>query len=108
MPQVSKVPLQKEVEQKIRRAFCKSLARISREEEMENYIFDLFTPTERIMFAKRLAIAALLTKKLPYQTIAEKLKVSTNTVARVNLWLQSSGSGYRKAVETIGDWKPLS
>lgn len=107
MPQVSRAPLEKQIGRKIRQAFRESLARISSEQEMENYIFDLFTPTERIMLAKRLAIAALLTKGLPYQQIADRLKVSTATVARVNLWLRNSGVGYRKAVEKIGDWKPL-
>lgn len=74
---------------------------------MEEYIFDLFTPTERIMFAKRLAIAALLSQGLPYKVIADKLKVSTSTVARVNLWLKTSGVGYKRAVEKIKDWGPL-
>jgi len=107
MPQVSKVPLQRGVEKKIRKALGESLARISSESEMERYIFDLFTPTERIMLAKRLAIAALLVKELPYHEISEKLRVSTSTVARVNLWLKTSGAGYKAAVEKIGDWKPL-
>src|SRR4030042_5505852 len=105
MPQVSKVPLPKEIEKTIRYAFKESLARISSEEEMERYIFDLFTPTEQVMFAKRLAIAALLTRNFPYQEIADKLKVSTATVARVNLWLRSSGAGYKRAIEKSGDWK---
>ena len=73
MPQVSKVPLQRGVENKIRKAIGKSLAKISSEAEMEKYIFDLFTPTEQIMLAKRLAIAALLVKGLPYQEISDKL-----------------------------------
>lgn len=108
MPQISKVPIKKSIETKIRRAFSQSLANISSESEMEKYIFDLFTPTERVMLAKRLAIAALLVKGVTYLEISQKLKVSTSTVARVNLWLKHSGSGYKTAVEKIGDWKPLA
>jgi len=107
MPQISKVPLPREVEKRIRTAFKESLTRISSGSEMEKYIFDLFTPTEQVMFAKRLAIAALLTKNFPYKEISDKLRVSTATVARINLWLRSSGSGYRRAVEKSGDWKVL-
>ncbi|NIT04611.1 helix-turn-helix domain-containing protein [Candidatus Saccharibacteria bacterium] len=95
------------MERKIRHAFSQSLAKISSEKEMERYIFDLLTPTEQIMLAKRLAIAALLVRGLSYQEISKRLKVSTSTVARVNLWLRASGAGYRRAVESIGDWKPL-
>ncbi len=108
MPQVSKIPIKKDIEIKIRRAFSQSLAKISSESEMEKYIFDLFTPTERVMLAKRLAIAALLVKGLTYKEISQKLRVSTSTVARVNLWLKHSGKGYKTAVEKIGDWKPLA
>lgn len=102
MPQVSKNPVPRETEKKIRKAFTRVLVDIRSEREMERYIFDLLTPTERIMLAKRLAIATLLIEGLPYREIAERLKVSTATVGRVNLWLQTSGDGYRLAIEKIG------
>lgn len=69
---------------------------------MERYIFDLLTPTERIMLAKRLAIAAFLIEGLPYHAISEMLKVSTSTIGRVNLWLKTAGDGYRLVIEKIG------
>lgn len=105
MPQVSKSPIPKKTEQKIRKAFTKALVDIKSEKEMERYIFDLLTPTERIMLAKRLAIAALLIEGLPYQKISEKLKVSTATIGRVNLWLSMAGDGYRLVVEKVGGLK---
>lgn len=103
MPQVSKRAVSRKTEQKIRRAFAKSLVGLGSERELENYIFDLLTPTERVMLAKRLAIAAFLIEGLSYQEIAGKLKVSTATIGRVNLWLQVAGNGYRSAVEKIGN-----
>lgn len=101
MPQVSKNPIPKETERKIRRAFTKALISIKSEGEMERYIFDLLTPTERIMLAKRLAIAALLIGGLPYHQISERLKVSTSTIGRVNSWLKTAGDGYRLAIERV-------
>lgn len=101
MPQVSKNPVRKDTEKKIRKAFIKALVDIRSEREMERYIFDLLTPTERIMLAKRLAIAALLIEGLPYREIAERLKVSTATIGRVNLWLGTAGDGYRLAIKKI-------
>ena len=102
MPQVSKSPIPKNTEKKIRRAFTKALVDIKSEREMERYIFDLLTPTEQIMLAKRLAIAALLIEGASYRGIAEQIKVSTATVGKVNLWLQTAGDGYRLAIEKIG------
>lgn len=103
MPQVSKNPIPKETEKRIRKAFVKAFVDLNSEDEMERYIFDLLTPTERIMLAKRLAIAALLIWGLPYHSIAEKLKVSTSTIGRVKLWLRTAGDGYRLVIERIGE-----
>lgn len=101
MPQVSKNPIPKETEKKIRKAFIKALVDIGSEREMERYIFDLLTPTEQIMLAKRLAIAALLIEGLPYREIAERIKVSTATIGRVKLWLGTAGDGYRLVIKKI-------
>lgn len=105
MPQVSKSPIPKKTDRKIRKAFTRALVDIKSEREMERYIFDLLTPTERVMLAKRLAIAALLIEGLPYHEISERLKVSTATIGRVNLWLGMAGDGYRLVVEKIGGLK---
>jgi TrpR-related protein YerC/YecD len=108
MPQISKVPMEKGIERKVMGAFMESLVRISSNKEMERYLLDLLTPTEQVMLAKRLAIAALFVQGATYKEVAQKLSVSTATVARVNLWLRSSGAGYKAAVEKIKDWKPLT
>jgi TrpR-related protein YerC/YecD len=99
MPQLSAIPVPKSTERKIRKAFTKVLVNIKSEEEMERYIFDLMTPTERVMLAKRLAVASLLSKGYSYRDISEMLKVSTATVGRVSLWLRTAGDGYRLALK---------
>jgi TrpR-related protein YerC/YecD len=102
MPQVSKNPVPRETGRRIRKAFTRALVGIRSEREMERYIFDLLTPTEQIMLAKRLAIAALLIEGLPYREISERLKVSTATIGRVNVWLETAGDGYRLVMKRIG------
>ena len=62
MTQVSKYPLSKDVYDKIFEIFLKTLINIKNKNEGRNLIKDFFTPTERIMFAKRLGIALLLEK----------------------------------------------
>ncbi len=53
------------------------------------------------MLAKRFAIALLLIKGYNYEAIKEILKVSQETIARVNLSLNYRGDGYRKVINEI-------
>ena len=94
MPQVSRKPLPKNVEEKIFSVFFKSLARLSNPSDIQKFIFDLLRPVEQTMLAKRLAIAILLAKGYRYETIKEVLRVSQETIARVNLSLNYGGEGY--------------
>ena len=51
-------------------------------------IYELFTATERLMFAKRLGIIALLERGYSAYSIALALNVSQSTVARIDANLQ--------------------
>ncbi len=51
-------------------------------------INELFTNTEKIMFAKRLAIILMLSDSIPQRKIAEILKVSPSTVAIISLKIE--------------------
>lgn len=62
---------------------------------------DLFTHTEYKMFAKRLEIARRLLEKEHYDAIKEELKVTANTIARINNVLAEKGDGLRKAHEKL-------
>ena len=46
-------------------------------------LFELLSPTERLMLAKRLAVIGMLTQEYSTYTIANTLKVSVATVLRV-------------------------
>jgi len=62
---------------------------------------DLLTPVERIMIAKRLAIAVLLYREKTYEEIQDTLKVSKPTIAMVNGQLKYFGHGYREFVDKL-------
>lgn len=47
------------------------------------FIREFFSPTERIMFAKRIGIICMVIDEIPDRTIADSLSVSTSTVGRV-------------------------
>lgn len=98
MPQVSKRTLSKNVQKKMFSILFKSLARLSDPSDIQKLLFDLLGPVEQTMLAKRLAIAILLAKGYQYETIKNILKVSQETIARVNITLNYQGEGYKMVV----------
>ncbi|MDP2736520.1 MAG: YerC/YecD family TrpR-related protein [bacterium] len=63
--------------------------------EAEAFFRDLCTIEEIKEMSERWQIAKMVNKNIPYRKIAEKLNVSTTTVARVALWLNNGAGGYR-------------
>lgn len=99
MTQVSKYPLKKEIEEKIFEILLKTIADLKKPEEVEGFLDDFLSPVEKIMLAKRLAIAVLLGKGYDYRGIREILKVTPGTVAGVNIKLKYGGRGCKRIVE---------
>lgn len=95
MTQVSRFPLPKHLEKQMHRAIRKAFADLRTEDEVEAFLDDLLSPTEKIMLAKRLAIAILLDQGYDQRTIHEVMKTSVTTVNTVNYWLKNNGNGYR-------------
>jgi len=87
MTHISKIPMKKEVADKILKNFLNTLFPLSR--RGKKHILDLLTPTERIMLAKRLAIIALLARNHSYYQIMRTLKVSTSTIKRIDQSIQN-------------------
>jgi len=101
MSQVSKYPIRKDVFDRIFEVFIKTLINIKNEKEAQGLISDFFTPTERIMFAKRLGIALLLEKEYDYRTIQSILKVSFPTITSVNNARKYQGKSYSLFINKI-------
>ncbi len=91
--------LSKKERQTLLLTFCEALTSIKNKEEAAQFLVDLLSPQELEMVAKRLEIARLLIDGHTYDVIRGKLKVSHNTIARVNTWLTLSGSGFRIVIE---------
>lgn len=101
MTQVSKYPISKTIADRIFEIFLKSLVNIHNQQEADQFISDLLTPTEKIMLAKRLAIALLLQKDYDYRTIQKLIKVSTATIASVNMAILYGSKGYINLLNKI-------
>jgi len=64
MPHVSKYRLKPYEEQKLKSTFKMILAGISNKKDMDHFLKFLLSPTEQLMFSKRIAIAVLLEEGL--------------------------------------------
>lgn len=101
MAQVSKYPIRDDVAKRIFQIFIKTLIAVKKEEDAYDLMEDFFSPTEQIMLAKRLSIAFLLEKGYDYRSIRTILRVSSPTIASVNLSLKYKGKGYKNVINKI-------
>lgn len=99
MSQVSRRILAKKVQEKMFQLFFNSLARLTDPKDVQLFLFDFLSPPEQTMLAKRFAIAILLEKGYQYEAIKDILKVSQETIARVNMSLRYKKAGYKKIVK---------
>ena len=108
MAQVSNYPVSKDVADRIFEVFIKSLIRVKNQKDAQILVNDLFSPTERVMLAKRLAIAFCLMQGYEYREISKLLRVSLTTIATVNMTLKYGSSGYKIILERISREEKLA
>ena len=101
MTQVSKRSLNRKTQEKIFELLILSLVMTNNKKDALLFIQDLFTPTERLMLAKRLSIAYMLNKGYDYGSISEVLKVSRSTIGIVSYWLKEKGNGFKNIINKI-------
>ena len=99
MAQRSKKLPKKEVEDLFYK-LCVVVSKTNDIEDAARLLRDLLSSTEAEMIAKRIKIAEKLIDKATYREINEELKTSNATIFKVQEWLNVSGDGYRKAIET--------
>ena len=101
MAKVSKNSMGKEIEQWIWKSLVETFQQVKTNTEVEILLNDLLTPSEKIMFSKRLAIAFLLMRGETHPKISKKLKVSFSTINLVKSAKLRDGRGYRHLLEAI-------
>lgn len=100
MTKVSRKLLNKKIQGQIFNNLWESLSQLKNKKDIEIFLADLLTPTERIMAAKRLAIAVMLLKNMDYGKIKETVKVSNETISKVSTTVKSN-HGYQLAINKI-------
>lgn len=76
-----------------------TLASMSDEKTMRDFLRDVMTEKEITEIAARLEAARMLRAGETYATIAQKTKLSSRTIARISDWLQNGQGGYAAALE---------
>ncbi len=107
MPHVSQKPLSKEEERVLIHTLTSVFVSIQHSQEMVAFLASLLTPTEKIMLAKRLAIAIFLEEGNSDAEIARMLHVTRITVAKMRLYIQLYGEGFFVAVKKLQERKEL-
>lgn len=65
------------------------------------FLQDLLTKKEAQNLSKRLRIAKLLIAGMTYEEIEKDIHVSHGTVAKIAIWLEERGDGFRKIIEKL-------
>jgi uncharacterized protein YerC len=81
--------------------FCDVLVGVKTKKHAMDFVQDFFTPTEQIMFPKRLVVAYLLYKGYDYRSICSVARVSPTTVNKVNTAIKKGGSGYGQVFDRL-------
>ncbi|MFH0988378.1 MAG: YerC/YecD family TrpR-related protein [Parcubacteria group bacterium] len=81
--------------------FCSIISRLGTKEAIYNFLKDLLNRKERMMLVRRLLIAKYLLDGWTYAQIRQELNCASNTISRVQRWLDFGRGGYKKATEKI-------
>lgn len=101
MTQLSRNPIHKDVFFEIRDDFILLLSQLRGQAETKLFFYDFFTKTERVMFAKRLAVALMIRKGFQYKDIQYILHVSSATISKMINWMDQGGDGLKKALDKL-------
>src|SRR3989344_4973595 len=101
MTKVSRLPLRPDIWERTFTLFTETLADIRNRDEVANFVCDFFSPTEKVMFAKRLATALLLAKGHDYNSVRQILRISPPTIAKMSFKVNYEGKGLNPVLNKI-------
>lgn len=107
MPHVSRIKLPLKEEKELINALKVCFMRIEKVEKMDKFLDSIFTETERVMLAKRLAIVVMLKENFQESDIANSLHVTRVTVERIKHNLEAHWQGFEFALEALEKEKRL-
>ncbi len=101
MTKVSRIPLRPDIWERIFGLFVDTTAGLKDKNLLASFINDLYSPTEKIMLAKRLAAAVLLTKGRSYTSVGRILRISSPTIAKISLKIKYTDGGLKDVINKV-------
>lgn len=98
---VSRYKLRPDVWERIFNLFSESLLSIKNKEKYDSFLSDFLSPTEKIMLAKRFAVAVLLAKGNSYDEIKRILRVTSATISKMSLQVKYGGKGLNEIIVNV-------
>lgn len=106
MPHVSRKLLDSKTKRQIIDTFELVLGKFNKN-EVNIFMFSLLSETERLMLAKRLAVAILLKEGVEQPSIAKALHVTRETVSRIDFAYMKRPQGFKEAFKKISEDKTM-
>lgn len=108
MPHVSRIKLKKETEEKLTNTLEDVFTHLKNPLDTKFFINSLLTETEKLMLAKRLAIALLVKQGLNDSEIASTLHLTRITVSRMRFFYEGRGKkGFDIAIKKLEELQML-
>lgn len=98
MTHVSRKKLEDKILREVLNFLLLSLTNIKSEKEMGVFLNAFLSSTEKVMLAKRLGIAYLLSEGVPEERVSEVLCIGRPTIDKMKLWMRVEGKGYELAL----------
>ncbi len=74
--------------------FFEIISNLKSKKEIIDFFVGLLTPSEVVMMARRIQVAKMLVEGKGYDEIMRKLKVSCQTITKIEHWLHGKGEEY--------------
>lgn len=90
MVRISPYKISRDAYTKVFSVFYEVIGKGCSRDEFDKILFELLSPSERIMIVKRIAVIYLLMKNVNYKSICSILKVSYTTVSKFRIIMEDS------------------
>lgn len=95
MAQVSKRRVDKKIYSQLQDSLSYVIKDLKSKREAEEFLNSFFTETEKLMFAKRVLAAFLLSNNVEEKQISDILKLTPSTISRLKMQLALHPEGYK-------------
>lgn len=102
MPKVKVYSIEKKEKQRIISELFEIFVELKTKNEVFSFLLGLFTPSEVLMIARRIQVVKMIIDGKNYDEIRKKLKVSNQTITKMEHWLRNDDEKTELIVRKIG------